>query len=96
MGSEMCIRDRRSSDYQPVTMTEAQLDSSLHVDQVVKFMDKLYPLVSEHTQTALERMRQTPSADSWPTLRKVITFWSQGRTSTNIKSFSFGGVGLAA
>ena len=48
-----------SSDCQPITRAEEQLESSLNVDQLVQFMEELHPRVFEHTQASRDRMRQT-------------------------------------
>lgn len=51
----------RSYDCQPVSLTQAQLESTLNVSELTKLTDDLHSLVHEHTQKVRERMRQTRS-----------------------------------
>lgn len=43
----------RSSNYQLVSFSETQLDSSLNVSQLIKYIDKHHPLVHHYRQKEL-------------------------------------------
>lgn len=52
-----------SADFQPVSITDVQMDSALYFSELVRFLDALHPLIHHHTHRECERIHHSRSKE---------------------------------